>query len=245
MSIRRVRVGSHVVAVTDTDDAGARTFVLVHGIGMGASYFAALSTALEPHGRVLAIDLPGFGEAPMPDTALTIAQMGTLLIDLAQLEGLERPILIGHSMGTQVIAEAAAQRPDLFDEIVLIAPTVNRHERTIGRQAWRMVQDIVGESPGVIAVGLQNYLKAGPRWFATKLHDMMDHHIEDVLPRVAADTLVLRGTRDHVCPRRWAQEVTGLLPHGRLVELPGRRHETMVKDGTLPAELIVAHLAVS
>ena len=245
MSIRRVRVGTQTVVAHDSDGTFARTFILVHGIGMAASYFTALGDALAPHGRVIAIDLPGFGEAPEPEGSLTMAAMGDLLITFAQIEGLARPILVGHSMGAQIVAEAAAQRPDLFDEIVLIAPTVNRHERTIARQSWRMIQDIVGESPSVIVGGLRTYLQAGPRWFVKKLADMMDHSIEDILPKIEADTLVLRGTRDHVCPHRWAQEVTGLLPHGRLIELPGRRHETMVKDGTLPAELIVAHLRVS
>ncbi|MEO6529691.1 MAG: alpha/beta fold hydrolase, partial [Specibacter sp.] len=74
-----------------------------------------------------------FGDAPEPANALTMAAMGRVLIDFVEVEGLGKPVLVGHSMGTQVVAEAAAQRPELFPEIVLVAPTVNRHERTVHR----------------------------------------------------------------------------------------------------------------
>ncbi|MBP2412129.1 pimeloyl-ACP methyl ester carboxylesterase [Arthrobacter stackebrandtii] len=245
MSVRKVVFGEHEIVMTDTGTVAARTFLLVHGIGMGISYFAQLSTALEGHGRVVAIDLPGFGDAREPEQALTMAQMGALLIDFVRAEQLDRPILVGHSMGTQVVAEAAAQRPDLFPELVLVAPTVNSHERTIGKQAWRMAQDLFGESPKVVAVGVRNYAKTGPRWFIKKLHSMMEHSIEDTLPRIQAQTLVIRGGRDRVCPHGWVEGVTAMIPNATMVEVAGRGHETMVKDGHCVAEYILAHVGAA
>lgn len=242
MSVRKVSVSGYEVVTTDTDKVSGRTFLLVHGIGMGISYFAQLSAALEAHGRVVAIDLPGFGDAPEPANALTMAAMGRVLIDFVELEGLGNPVLVGHSMGTQVVAEAAAQRPDLFPEIVLVAPTVNRHERTVHRQAWRMVQDLFGESPMVLGIGMRNYAKTGPRWFIKKLRSMMDHAIEDTLVQIQAHTLVIRGNRDPVCPHGWVEEVTALIPGATMVEVDGRGHETMVKDGACVAGYIVAHV---
>lgn len=242
MTVRKVVAGGHVVVTADSDATAGRTFLLVHGIGMGISYFAELSDALQAHGRVVAIDLPGFGDAPEPEQSLTMAEMGAVLVDFVGVEGLGRPVLVGHSMGTQVVAEAAAQRPDLFPELVLVAPTVNRHERSIRRQAWRMAQDLFGESPRVWAIGMQNYAKTGPRWFIKKLHSMMDHPIEETLPLIRAHTLVIRGNRDPVCPRGWVAEVAALIPDARMVEVAGRGHETMVKDGECVADFIVAHV---
>ncbi|WP_218712572.1 alpha/beta fold hydrolase [Arthrobacter sp. BF1] len=242
MTVRKVVLGEHEIITTDTDKVAALTFLLVHGIGMGISYFAQLSSELESYGRVVAIDLPGFGDAAEPVAAMTMAQMGALLIDFVEAENLGRPVLVGHSMGTQVAAEAAAQRPDLFPELILVAPTVNRSERTIRRQSWRMMQDLFGESPSVISLGVKNYTKTGPRWFVKKLRNMMVHTIEDTLPRIEAHTLVIRGSRDRICPRRWVEEVTALIPDATMEEIPGRGHETMVKDGACVAEYIVAHV---
>lgn len=245
MSVRKVVLGDHEIVTTDTDQATGRTFLLVHGIGMGISYFAQLSSELESYGRVVAIDLPGFGDAAEPEAAMTMAQMGALLIEFVEVEDLGRPVLVGHSMGTQVVAEAAAQRPDLFPELVLVAPTVNRLERSIRRQSWRMMQDLFGESPSVISVGAQNYAKTGPRWFVKKLRTMMTHTVEDTLPQIQAHTLVIRGSRDRICPRSWVEEVTELIPDATMVEVAGRGHETMVKDGACVAEYIVAHVGAA
>ena len=245
MSVRRVVLGDHEIIATDTDKTAGRTFLLVHGIGMGISYFAQLSSELESHGRVVAIDLPGFGDAPEPEADMTMAQMGALLVEFVEAENLGRPVLVGHSMGTQVVAEAAAQRPELFPELILVAPTVNRLERSIKQQGWRMMQDLFGESPRVISVGAQNYAKTGPRWFVKKLRSMMIHTIEDTLPQIQAHTLVIRGSRDRICPRSWVEEVTALIPDATMVEVPGRGHETMVKDGACVAEYIVAHVGVA
>lgn len=235
-------MGNHDVVATDTGRVSERTFLLVHGIGMGISYFAQLSQELESHGRVVALDLPGFGDAPEPLDALSMAQMGALLIDFVEVEGLDRPVLVGHSMGTQVVAEAAAQRPDLFPELVLVAPTVNRTERTFGWQTWRMMQDLFGESPYVVAIGMRNYAKTGPRWFIKKLRSMMDHSIEETLPKILAHTLVIRGNRDRICPRSWVAEVTSLIPGATMVEIEARGHETMVKDGACVAGHILGHV---
>lgn len=245
MTVRKVVLGDHEIITTDTDKVAARTFLLVHGIGMGISYFAQLSSELESYGRVVPIDLPGFGDAAEPVAALTMAQMGALLIDFVEAENLGRPVLVGHSMGTQVVAEAAAQRPDLFPELILVAPTVNRSERTISRQSWRMMQDLFGESPSVISLGFKNYTKTGPRWFVKKLRNMMVHTIEDTLPRIEAHTLVIRGSRDRICPRGWVEEVTALIPDATMEEIPGRGHETMVKDGACVAEYIAAHVGAA
>lgn len=244
MSVHKIVLNGHDIVMTDTGNPGERTFLLVHGIGMGSSYFAQLSAVLEKHGRVVAIDLPGFGDTSEPAKALPMAETGALLVDFVLAQQLLRPVLVGHSMGTQVVVEAAAQRPALFPDIVLVAPTVNRYERTIGKQVWRMLQDLYGESPKVLAIGLHNYAKTGPRWFIKKLRRMMEHSVEDVLPLIRSRTLVIRGSRDRICPQDWVAEVTAMIPGARMVVVEGRGHETMVKDGESVATHIMAHVGI-
>jgi pimeloyl-ACP methyl ester carboxylesterase len=61
--------------------------------------------------------------------------------------------------------------------------------------------------------------------------------IEARLPLVRVPTLVVRGSRDTIVPQRWAEEATRLLPHGRLVVIPGAAHTLVYK---VPAELVRA-----
>ena len=261
---REVRVGDRVTVVTTLHDpaaAAGRPYVLVHGLGMSGDYWRGLATVLARSGPVHALDLPGFGRSPEPgpEDTLDIPSSGDELADVVRqvlagpgpagpLPSVEprsaRPVLVGHSMGTQIVVEAVARHPGLTDLVVLVAPTVNVAERTVARQAWRMLQDVLHATPRVWAVGLWSYAKVGPRWFLGKFRTMLGHDVEATLPQVHSRTLVVRGERDRVCPRDWCEHVTRLLPDAELREVPGRGHETMIEQagpvGALIEEL-VAH----
>lgn len=219
---------------------GPKTFVLVHGIGMGRRVFQGLAELLGEAGQVVTLDLPGFGDSPEPEKARTIPETAELVAGF--IRRLEAPevVLIGHSMGTQVVAEVAVQYPELISQLVLIAPTVNTAERTAVRQAWRMVQDLWGESLRVLILGGWQYAKAGIPWFVRKLRIMLDHPVEETYPKIQVETLVLRGETDKVCPRVWVEEVAELIPGARYDEVPGHGHEAMIRDPEDAARIILA-----
>jgi len=244
MAIRRFRLGDRETVITETGIDGGPTYVLVHGVGMGHRTWSDLAETLARSGRVLALDLPGFGDAPEPEESLDMPSSGAYLGELVAAESPGEPVvLVGHSMGTQIVAETAAQRPELVAAVVLIAPTINRRERTATMQALRLVQDLAFSHLKVLALGIRYYFQAGPRWYFAKLADMLTHRIELVLPRIRARTLVVRGEHDQVAPRDWAELVTALLPDGRLIEVAGRGHETMITAGAEVARLVAAHAA--
>lgn len=242
MAITRwFRSGDRVVRIAESGGASRPVYVLVHGLGMAHEYWNGLAHSLESTGRVLALDLPGFGDSPEPDEPLSMAESGALVGELLETEGLSRAVLVGHSTGAQVITETAAQRPELVGAVVLIGPTVNPRERSLPKQTLRFLQDISLTNPKVLAVGLKSYAEAGPEWYLANLRPMIEHRMERVLPQVAAPALVVRAEHDAIVPRDWAREVARLLPAGRYIEVPGRGHETMVTAGAQVADLIARH----
>lgn len=241
MGENEFRHDGQVMVFTRSGTSNGRAFVLVHGIGMGHRVFRDVAKHLDPEGTVYAIDLPGFGDSPEPDAALDMPASGDLLA--AFVDSLPEPdrVLVGHSMGAQVVVEALVRHPDIAQRAVLIAPTVNPQERTAWWQALRMAQDVVGESPKVVAIGVVQYAKAGPSWFIRKLRQMLDHRLEDVLPKLRTPTLVLRGEKDRVCPRDWAARVTALIHGATMREVEGRGHEAMIRTPQPVAALIIEH----
>ncbi|MEE6280976.1 alpha/beta fold hydrolase [Georgenia sp. MJ170] len=233
-----LRLGDHVLIVTDLATAPQPVFLLVHGIGMGREAYSEFVEELGGRGRVLAVDLPGFGDSPTPDRSLPITGMADLVAELLQHRGTGPVVAVGHSMGTQVVAELAVRHPDLVSHLVLIGPTVNAGERTAGRQVFRFLQDMLGEHPRVIGRGMWLYAKTGPAWFVRKFRTMMDHRIEDILPDVAVPTLVMRGAHDRVCPEPWVRSVTDAVPGARMVQIPGKTHETMIRSAEPVAEVV-------
>lgn len=238
--------GGHVVLVRswEPDAAGedAPTIVLVHGIGMGQQYFGLLRDALVSSARVIAVDLPGFGDSPEPPTSLPIPAMAALLGRALDTLVAEPVVALGHSMGTQVVAELAAQRADLVDRVVLIAPTVNSAERSFGKQALRLLEDLANDPPIVGLVGLKMYAQAGPRWFMRKFRSMIEHRIEQVAPEISQPTLVMRGAEDTVCPADWVRSVAELIPDARMETADGKGHEAMITGAEPVARMVLEFL---
>lgn len=223
-------------------EASTATFVLIHGIGMGRKVFADLVRRLEPHGRVIAIDQPGYGEAPEPPRTPTMERMADLVA--AYLRKISRGpvVLIGHSMGTQVATEVAVRHPETVSRLVLVAPTVDRHHRRAVSQLARLAVDLLGENPKVLLLGAREYLRAGPH-LRRKVTAMLTHRPEDVYPRIEAPTLLIRGMRDRVCPPRWCDEVAAAIPDARSTGIPGHGHETLIRDAGPAAAEILRFLA--
>lgn len=227
---------------------GPRVFVLIHGIGMGRTVFADLVGKLRTHGRVIALDQPGYGEAPEPQRTPTMERTADLVAALLterRLRSSGREIVVaGHSMGSQVATELAVRHPHLVDRLVLVAPTVDAVARTAHQQLLRLGRDLLAESPRVFAVGAREYVRAGPN-LRRKMHAMLAHRPEDSYPRVTAPTLVIRGSEDRVCPRDWCARVTGAIPGAVLEEIEGHGHETMIRDAAPTASRILTFVGAS
>jgi len=220
--------GATLIAEERGDRAATRAFVLVHGIGMGRKVFADLVQRLDDHALVVAVDLPGYGDAPEPERTPAMERLADLVA--AYVRHLDRGpvILLGHSMGTQVVTEVAVRHPDAVERIVLVAPTVDRHHRHPVTQLWRLGRDLLGESVKVLLLGGREYLRAGPH-LRRKMHAMLVHRPEHAYPRVTVPALVVRGELDVVVPQPWFDEVVAAIPDATAFVVEGHHHETLIR----------------
>ncbi len=80
-------------------------------------------SALAEHHRVIAIDLPGFGDSVKPlGAAYDAAFFARSVFALMDAMGLERAHLAGNSMGGRVALEMAMTAPDRVGRVVLLSP---------------------------------------------------------------------------------------------------------------------------
>jgi pimeloyl-ACP methyl ester carboxylesterase len=72
--------------------------------------------------RAIAIDLPGFGDSPMPSWEITMANYGRLIHDFCERLGIDRvAALVGNSMGGFIATEAVIEEPQRFERLVLVS----------------------------------------------------------------------------------------------------------------------------
>lgn len=241
VTVERVGWRDTYARVSTAGTTGDRAFILVPGIGVSSNYFERLAFQLNEFGPVHALDLPGFGGVPHPKgAAMTVKTYAELVGRVIDELGLTDPVVVGHSMGTQIVAELAAGRE--LTDLVLISPVVNPHERRLRTAALRFLQSSRHEPPKVAALAIYAYLLCGVRWFYKVLPSMMRYRIEDTLPKITANTLVIIGERDALCPTAWAQEVADLLPQAQVWRIPGAAHSVMHGNAEVVARLCVHHV---
>lgn len=214
----------HARVSTEPVRGDAPAVVLVHGLGVASTYMVPTAVRLAPDYRVYAPDLPGFGHSDKPPRALDIPELADALVSWLDAVGLERAHLIGNSMGCQIIVDTAVRHPARVERAVLQGPTIDRHARTLPQQLGRTLLDVFHEHPSQPLVQTRDYAKFGLRRSLRTFQFAVRDRIEDKVPLVRAPTLVVRGARDPIVSQRWAEEVTRLLPEGRLVVIPGAPH---------------------
>lgn len=73
--------------------------VLVHGVGVSGDYFMRLAEELSWTQEVYVLDLPGSGDTLKPTRPLDIAQLAQVTEEAIVRLQLDRPVLVGQSMG--------------------------------------------------------------------------------------------------------------------------------------------------
>jgi pimeloyl-ACP methyl ester carboxylesterase len=102
-------------------DPAKPTVVFVHGAGLEHSLFGLQSRYFGYHGwNVLALDLPGHGRSEGPPLG-TISAMADWVMAVLENLSVKKAVLVGHSMGSLIVLDAAARHPQRVEKVALIA----------------------------------------------------------------------------------------------------------------------------
>jgi len=115
-----------------TLEAGSGPAVLaLHGLGGTKGSFLPTVAALGRGFRVIAVDLPGFGDSDKPIGASYDPRFfARAVVDLLDALELDRAHLIGNSLGGRVALEVGLLHPDRVDRLALLCPSLAwRRER--------------------------------------------------------------------------------------------------------------------
>jgi pimeloyl-ACP methyl ester carboxylesterase len=96
------------------------TFVCVHGLGGSLLNWAPVAPGLAHRGRVIALDLAGFGLTPLEGRAAGVGSNWKLLDGFLRELGLPPVVLIGNSMGGMVSLIQAAHSPATVESLILV-----------------------------------------------------------------------------------------------------------------------------
>lgn len=229
--------------------------VLIHGLA--ASMFSWRHTIMplaQAGYRVIAYDNRGFGFSDKPPRGYSNRDYVALLLSLLDSLSIDQAILVGHSMGGAIAAEAALARPDRVRALVLVDaaglgvrwpfmlrvarwPIVSAlFERFRGRGATaRILRALYADPSRVTEQDIdQYYAPVVEPGFARGLRGVLEAYRFDALrgrlDSIEAPTLVMWGSQDRVIPATVGRDMVAQLQVGALVQFSNAGH-------ALPEEL--------
>ncbi|MBK4734066.1 alpha/beta fold hydrolase [Noviherbaspirillum pedocola] len=235
-------------------DASLPTVVFVHGAQNDHSVWALQTRYFAHHGYgVLAVDFPGHGRSAGP--ALTsIEAMSAWLQSLLDAVGVERAMLIGHSMGSLAALETAASAPQRVARLALVGTAypmrvsealldaaLHDEARAIDMvNIWShstMSPKPSCPAPGFNVIGasrrlMQQVSQRGPdHLFHTDFSVCNAYgNGEAAAAAVRCPTLLLLGSRDMMTPPRAAAGLGKAIAGARTCRIEGSGHALMAEQ---------------
>lgn len=104
--------------------SGHPPIMLAHCWGGDRSFMRPQLEQFRRRHRVVSVDLRGFGESDKPDQAYAVEGFADDLAWMAKELRLEKPVVVGHSLGGTVVLEIAARHPTLVSGVVILEALV-------------------------------------------------------------------------------------------------------------------------
>ena len=247
--------------------AGPPIVVLNGFAGTRADWDPAFLGGLGAEHELVLVDNRGMGESPDDGAPFAIADLAADTIALIESLGLERPCLLGWSMGGMIAMSVTLARPELAGGLVLLATQSGAGMRPIPRAAGERLRDLSGtpeeqarrlisalftpaRAPEIEAVALDVVAAARAsldpgvverQWDAMEAWDA--EGVTARLGEIACPALVAAGAEDAVCPPANAPALAAAIDGAWLARFPRCGHAFMADHPVALAGLIAAFLA--
>jgi pimeloyl-ACP methyl ester carboxylesterase len=236
--------------------AGAPGVVLVHGGAAHSGWWDHVAPLLTGY-RVVALDLTGHGDSDRRD-AYDPLLWAREVVAVAAAEELDRPVVIGHSMGGWVAVTVGVEHPGAVAAVAFVDSPLNDQapdearlrERRRPHRVYPDAAEAVARfrtlpSQEVLLPFVREHVARGslhpveggwtwkfdPDFFGTRLR------LRDLLPQLRGPVVLLRCEHGLVGPAM-ATEMAGLVPAGLpVVDLPDAGHHPMLDQ---PLALVAA-----
>lgn len=235
------------------DEGQGPPLLLLHGTSSSLHTWDGWTQRIGAGRRIVRLDLPGFGlTGPAPDhdyRSTRLARVARTLLDQLHVE---RADVAGNSLGGRVALTLASETPERVRGLVLVdaagmsgqaPPPIFRLARTPvlgGLLRWitprflvkKNVREVYGDASRVSEPLVDRYYDLARREgnreaLLRRLDGPRDPDLDDILPRIAAPTLVQWGEKDVWIAESFGRRIAAGIPNAKLVVYPGAGHVPM------------------
>lgn len=216
--------------------------ILMHGWGCDHTTVRSIAATAALTNRVYNIDFPGFGKSPEPDEVWDIYRYTKLIEDFCRQQGLERPVLVGHSFGGRVAILMASRTP--VSKVVLVDAAGIKPRRSLSyyykvysfKAAKALAGLVLGKEGAQKRIdamrakrGSSDYAQATPKMRAI-MSKVVNQDLTDRLSLIKAPTLLIWGENDTATPVADARKMVKLIPDAGLVSFARCGHYSFLDN---------------
>ncbi len=226
--------------------------VFLHGTGGSGKVWFNQLRRFEPGYRVLAPDLPGYGQTPLPENIRSIDDYPGFILSLLDEAGLSQAVLIGNSMGGRVAMQLALDHPERVAGLVLVNASGLKlpgipifHARDAAPEEFAARLYYRASSRGDIAerfVQSPEQVRAR-QTMLTLTAGPLRHDMQDRLGEIQAPTLVIWGEGDRIIPPAYADAFVAGIPDATLAMIERAGHVPMLERPGAVNEAIARFLS--
>lgn len=229
---RVVEVNSQKVRLLEVGEG--EHVVVLHGWGGRIESMAPVLRCLGQAFHVVAIDLPGFGESPVPAGVWGTPDYAEFVHDVVSSLGIERAAFVGHSYGAKASLYLAATHRDFVTKLVAQgasglrnAPSLTARGKSLIGKGARLAGSL--GPPGRVfkqflyaRIASQDYKDAGE--LRPILVKVVNEDISHLLGNIDAPTLLVWGSEDDAAPLAHGKRMQQLIRDAALIEFSGAGH---------------------
>jgi pimeloyl-ACP methyl ester carboxylesterase len=242
-------------------DPNGTAVLLLHGYTDSWRAFAPLMARLPRRFRTVALTLRGHGDSVKPVKGYSLTDLAADLPLVMDALGIERAVIVGHSMGSLLATRFAIDHPSRVLGLVLIGAFTTLKGNAGVEELWRdavadMSDPIDPElvrafqqstlarpvPPAFLEGVIAESLKVPARVWREALGSMRDDDFSAALPLIAAPTLVLWGERDEFTGRAEQDLLVTLIPGAKLTVHAESGHAPHWEDPETVARQIAAFI---
>ncbi len=228
--------------------------LFLHGFPLDHTIWNPVIPLLEDRARLILPDLRGHGQTSSPDGVYQMAEIAEDMVQFIDELGIEKVILVGHSMGGYAALAFAKNHPSRLAGLGLVSTqaAADSPERRAGRYAT--IREVETNGTGKLADSMSARLTTRPELIpmirriilATNpagIHGSLMGMAErpdmtDQLSMIKVPAVVIAGEADQINPLEKSEEMARLMPEGRLVVVPGAGHMPMLENPRVVAKAI-------
>jgi pimeloyl-ACP methyl ester carboxylesterase len=221
------------------EKGSGKTIILLHGWGQTKETFNGLINNLSDNYRVIAIDLPGFGETEI-GLPMDLYMVSDLLYEFVVMKNIVKPIFLGHSYAARILGIYASKYE--VEKLIIVSGAGIKQQVSLNNRIRIKMYKFFKKHNIILKTGSKDYINAD-NVKKIMLVKAINTDITKELNLISVPTLLIYGKDDNVTPLSLGYKMKDAIKYSELIELEECGHFPYIEKPTVFNLIINSFLA--